>query len=173
MEFSDSIISYYRGEKTEAIILTYSGLIVLILIYSLLARYPTDLTRGLLPPVLVFVAIAVFAGSFNIYNNNKRLKDIPLKYLENKQEFINDEFSRFEGNNGVNKWWLPLNILWTMCLLFGVAMYFLKGSYYLKGVAIGIAFLGISGLLIDGFAKERAEKYTKELYLQKLHKSLK
>lgn len=92
---------------------------------------------------------------------------MPRQYVENKKAFIDSELSRFEGSKGVNKWWLPLNIAWTLCVLFGVLMYFLKDSYYAKGVAIGIVFLGFSGLVIDGFAKERAEKYTKELYLEK------
>ena len=167
MELSDSIVNYYRGEKAEAIILTFSGITVFIALLALLMQYPTDLTKGLMYPVLAFITVAIFAGSFNIYNNSKRLKDIPVQYHNDKAGFIVGEFARFEGKNGVNKWWLPLNIVWTLCILFGLILYFFRDDFYLKGVALGIVFFGFSGLLIDGFAKERADRYTKDLLLVK------
>lgn len=167
MEFTDSIITYYRGEKSEALILVISGIIVLALLSSLLWKYPSDLAKGLTYPVSVFILIALFAGTFNAFNNEKRLKELPVKYVVNQKAFVEAEVHRFEGPNGVNKWWLPLNIAWTLCLLLGVSLYFMRDGYYSNGVALGIIFLGFSGLLIDGFAKERAEKYTKELQVQK------
>ncbi len=167
MEFTDSIIAYYRGEKAEALILLISGILVLALLSGLLWKYPSDLAKGLTYPVSVFILIAILAGAFNAYNNEKRLKELPAKFLENREAFVEAEVHRFEGPNGVNKWWLPLNITWTLGLLVGASLYFLKDGYYSKGMALGIIFLGFSGLLIDGFAKERAEKYTKELLVQK------
>lgn len=168
MEFSESIISYYRGEKSEAIILLIFGVLVLVFLFGLLWKYPTDLAKGLTYPISVFILIAVGAGIFNAYNNEKRLAQLPLKYFENKEAFIEEEYQRFEGQNGVNNWWLPLNIAWTLCILIGTSLYFFKDGFYSKGLALGIVFLGFSGLLIDGFAKERAAKYTKEILMQKM-----
>ena len=166
MEFSESIISYYRGEKGEAVILVLFGILVFALLSTLLWKYPSDLAKGLTYPVSVFILIAVFAGTFNAYNNQKRLNEFPARYLDNREAFVEAEFRRFEGDNGGNRWWLPLNIAWTLCLVIGVALYFMKDGYYSKGVALGIVFLGFSGLLIDGFAKERAEKYTGKILLE-------
>lgn len=164
MDFTNSIIAYYQGEKTEAIILTVFGGVIFLMMLLLKIYYPTELAKGLMYPVSVFVLIAVSAGSFNVYNNTKRLKEMPMKYAGHRDNFVDAELIRFEGRSGVNRWWLLLNLAWSMLVLTGIALYFYKDSYFSKGIAIGMVFLGFSGLLIDGFARERAEKYTKELY---------
>jgi hypothetical protein len=164
MDFTHSIIAYYQGEKTEAVILAVFGGLVLLMMLLLRIYYPTELAKGLVYPVSIFVLIALSAGSFNVYNNAKRLKVMPLKYAGYKEKFVEAELVRFEGRNGVNKWWLPLNITWSVLVLAGLALYFYTEGNFPRGIAIGLVFLGFSGLLIDGFARERAEKYTKELY---------
>jgi hypothetical protein len=164
MDFTHSIIAYYQGEKAEAAILTFFGGLVFLIMVLLKLYYPTELAKGLVYPVSIFVLIALSAGSFNVYNNAKRLKEMPVKYIEHRGSFVEAELARFEGRSGVNTWWLPLNITWSILVLAGVALFFYKDGNFSRGVAIGLVFLGFSGLLIDGFARERAEKYTKELY---------
>jgi hypothetical protein len=164
MEFIQSTIAYYQGEKSEAIILAVVGLVLGALSYFLVKLHPTALAKGLFYPIAFFALFALMAGSYNTYNNAKRLSEFPKLYTENAQQLIQNEWDRFEGKNGVNRWWFPLNVTWTVFVLMGISLYFLKESFFVKGIALGVLFFGFSGLLIDGFAKQRAAKYTQHLY---------
>jgi hypothetical protein len=167
MEFIQSTIAYYQGEKSEAIVLAGAGLVVGALAYSFVKLHPTELAKGLFYPIAFFALFAMMAGVYNTCNNAKRLSEFPKLYTENAQQFIQSEWDRFEGKNGVNRWWFPLHVTWTIFVVIGISLYFLKESFFVKGIALGVLFFGFSGLLIDGFAKQRAVQYTQQLYATK------
>jgi|GEM_PF-1809191 len=166
MDFSHSITAYYQGEKAEAILLTIVGALVCAGFVFLSLRYPSELVKGLRYPVGLFILIALFAGSFNAYNNARRLRELPGQYAQDQAAFIQGEIQRFDGKGGVNTWWLPLNIAWSLLVVAGLTLYVVRPGFYSKGLAIGVLFLGFSGLLIDAFAKQRAVLYTEHLYQQ-------
>lgn len=165
MEFQKQLIAYYEGEKQEALLLAIFGVFMLILTWLLYTQMKEhEIVKGLLMPFAFLVVVGIGAGSFNAFNNVKRLKEMPTAYQSDSKAFIDNEIIRFEGSNGVNKWWLPLHITWALCIIIGLLLDFFASSNRWMGVGIGLVFLGSIGLVIDGFAQHRAKVYTQELY---------
>jgi len=167
MDFRDSIIAYYRGERSESALLFLLGILLLIASIAIWRNMgANDMLRGLFYPTVFLTAIAIFAGGFNAWNNDKRLKTFLPDYDRDAQAFVSREKERFEGSSGVNKWWLPLKITWSLLLVAGVAMTFITKRDFVHGIALGLIMLGFFGMVVDGFAQRRAEIYTEVLMQQ-------
>lgn len=164
MDFAETLIWYYKGERNEALSLAGFGLFILIInVLVWKNMHSNDLLRGLFYPFLFLGLLGIFAGGFNAWNNQKRLDELPAIYAQDNLSFKMKEIERFEGSGGVNSWWLPLKITWTVFLLVGIGLGFLSKSDWWHGLAIGLLLWGTFGWLIDGFAHQRAKIYTTEL----------
>lgn len=106
-----------------------------------------ELLKGLFYPLLLLFLLGLFAGGFNAKNNQKRLADLPKEYADNHVGFKSKEIIRFEGLGGVNSWWFPLKISWTVLLLFGIGLGFWSKSDWWHCFAIGLLLWGTFGLL--------------------------
>lgn len=163
-DFINTFIWYYKGERNEALWLIFFG--VLILIFSAIIwkyMHSNDLLKGMFYPLLILGMIGFSAGGFNAWNNQQRISTFPAMYNENPKGFLNKELHRFEKSGGVNSWWLPLKVLWSILLLLGVGIGFWSKSDYWHGFALGLLFWGTFGWVVDGFAHQRAQVYTIEM----------
>ncbi len=161
MDFAQNLITYYKGERFEAMLLTILG-IFLIGIACFMWQYQSQnqMVKGLFFPIAFLAIFTLLAGGFGAYNNSQRLEHLPLKYAENPKQFVQSEIDRFEGKNGVNTWWMPLKITWTILTVAGIALSFLTKRDLINGIAIGLILIGAMGFIIDGFAHQRAKIYT-------------
>ncbi len=167
MDFAQHLISYYRGERLEATLLTAFGVILSGLALAMWRHIDSSaLLKGLFYPITFLAAFTVLVGGFGVYNNSQRLVSMPAQYAQNQTVFIEAEQKRFNGRSGVNAWWMPLKLLWAICLLIGVAMVFGSRSEFTHGIAIGVIVIGAAGFVIDGFAHQRAQIYTAALHSQ-------
>ncbi len=159
MDFTQQLISYYKGERFEAVLVAVFGLIAIGIAISMW-QYQNQMLRGLFYPV-AFLAIFTFVvGVFGTYNNTQRIESLPLQYVKTPKEFVHNEFERFEGKNGVNTWWMPLKTAWAIIAIVGIILSFTTKNEFISGIAIGLILIGASGFIIDGFAHQRAKIYT-------------
>ena len=163
----NQLMTYYKGERLEAILLAVFGLLT-IGIAVVMWQYinQNQMLKGLFYPIAFLGAFTLLAGSFNAYNNNQRLDKLPIQYSANQKEFVQTELKRFEGNNGVNKWWMPLKVTWAILVIAGLILSFTTKSELTNGIAIGLILIGAMGFIIDGFAHQRAKIYTTALTSQ-------
>jgi len=167
MSFSDHIMLYYKGERYEAVLLFIFGWICLFISLPIIgSKTSNPLSKGLLYPIIALTVVCMFAGGYNAWNNNNRLRIMPNKYAKDASAFIKMETRRFEGANGVNSWWLPLKITWIVFLIAGSAATLFTKSDFIHGNAIGLIIWGCFGMVVDGFAHHRAKIYTAQLLQQ-------
>lgn len=167
MEFTETLIGYYRGERNEAWWLVVTG-VLLLGIGAIIWKnmFTNEVLRGLFYPILFLGMVASCAGAFNVWNNQRRLDTFPKEYQINPEMFVSKEVDRFQGKGGVNSWWQPLKITWTLFLLSGVALGFWSTSGWWHGFALGLLLWGTFGWVVDAFAHQRAKLYTLELVQQ-------
>ena len=164
MDFMQHLISYYKGERFEAILLTIFGsFAIAVAIVMWQNSSQNQLLKGLFYPIAFLGVFTLLAGGFGVYNNSQRLAIMPEQYRQSPVAFIQAERKRFEGHHGVNTWWLPLKLLWAALLLVGIAIAFINRNDVTHGVAIGLMVIGTMGFVIDGFAHHRAKTYTAAL----------
>lgn len=161
MDLLPHLLTYYRGERLNAIAMLIAGLVFLAL-FLLVWRQaaPGSMARGLLYPLALLALIGIGAGPFLLKSNNARLERLPQELARDPDAFIAKDTVRITG---VNKAWLPLKATWTAVLLVGVALAFAGGTPYWKGLGIGLVLVGAMGHAIDGFASDRAYRYLERL----------
>jgi hypothetical protein len=164
IDFTETLIWYYKGERNEALWLLFFGILILLLSAVIWKNmHSNDLLRGIFYPVVLLGLVASLAGGFNAYNNSQRLIHLPEKFIEDSKGFVALELERFDGKGGVNSWWLPLKVFWSLLLLAGILLAYNSPNYWWQGFALGLLMWGTFGWGVDGFAHQRAEKYTVEL----------
>lgn len=167
MDFTETIIEYYLGERNEAAYLFILGLILLVVSIIIWFNLNSNvMLKGLFYPILLLTMLSLFAGGYNVWNNQKRIEKLPIEYKNARQGFLENEIQRFTAPNGVNSWWLPLKVFWGSLLLLGLSITFLAKSDFIQGIAIGLIVWGCFGVIVDGFAHQRAKNYTFELLKQ-------
>jgi hypothetical protein len=167
MDFAQHVVSYYKGEWLEAALLTAFGVVLTgVAVATWLHMNQNPLTKGFFYPMAFLAVFTLLAGAFQLYSNGQRLATMPAQYAQNQTEFVQAELSRFEGQSGVNTWWMPLKVLWTILVIGGIAVSFTTGNDFVHGVAIGLIVIGSMGFVIDGFAHHRAKQYTAALLTQ-------
>ena len=167
MDFAQHLVSYYKGEWLEAVLLTAFGLTTTSVAVVMWQHADQNaLLKGLFYPIAFLAAFTVLAGGFGVYNNSQRLAAMPAQYAQSPTAFVQAESKRFESRNGVNTWWMPLKILWTALAVAGIAVSFVTRNDLTHGIAIGLIVIGAMGFVIDGFAHHRAKEYTAVLLAQ-------
>lgn len=167
MDFTETIIEYYQGERNEASYLFIFGLILLV--NSIIIWFNLNsnvMLKGLFYPILLLTMLSILAGGYNVWNNQRRIDKLPIEYKKDNQVFLKKEVERFTAPNGVNSWWLPLKVFWFFLLLLGFSITFLTKSDFIQGIALGLIVWGCFGMIVDGFAQQRAKNYTFELLKQ-------
>jgi hypothetical protein len=166
-DFSEMLLDYYKGERAEAVLLAVLGVFLWVACWLVWRHMPTNaMLKGLFYPLVLLALTGLLAGAFNAWNNHQRLQKMSRAYQEDPQAFVGQEVARFEGKGGVNAWWVPLKITWTICLLLGLLLSYLKPHGFVHGVALGLILWGCFGLMVDGFAHQRARVYTAQLLQQ-------
>ncbi len=108
MNFIQHLITYYKGERFEALLLTLFGLLMMGVAAAMWQHIDRNvIVKGLLYPIAFLALFTFCAGSFGVYNNNQRIAELPKQYTMNANEVVKKEVARFQGPSGVNTWWMP------------------------------------------------------------------
>jgi hypothetical protein len=164
MNFLEQMTLYYKGEWLEALLLAAFAVVAGGVAFAAWQYSQQNaLLKGMLYPLVFISVVGVAVGGFGVYNNSQRINQFPSQYQQDTKAFVKTEYQRFEGSNGVNKWWLPLKITWATLIVLGLFLTFLMSGAFWHGLAIGFFIVGTAGLVIDGFAHHRAQVYTEAL----------
>ncbi len=161
MDLLPHLITYFRGERFNGMAMTIAGVIFL-LILLLVGKQaaPASIARGLLFPLLFLVTVGAGAGPYFWWSGGQRLEQFQVELRADPPRFVAQEATRMEG---VNRLWVPLKIMWTTLLIVGLFLAIRAGVPYWKGVGIGLLLIGTMGHVVDGFASDRAHRYTTAL----------
>jgi hypothetical protein len=133
-------------------------LILLALLFWFLGKTPN--AQALLIPLLVIGVILSGSGFYNSYANSKKLAVYQLEYQQNKAAFIQAEKARVVGFAGLYTF---TKYLATGLFAIALLLFFFVNNRHALAVAIALVVLGLSGLVIDYFSKERADVYYQEI----------
>ncbi|MGB0868208.1 MAG: hypothetical protein ACPGSD_01310 [Flavobacteriales bacterium] len=160
MNVLNHTLNWYKGEAFEASITVGFG--VLLIIFGILfwKLGTTAGLKALVIPIFIVGLIIAIPGIMNTINNEKALEIVGKLQIENKSEFIQKEIERVEGFQYLYTFtkYLALGLFSVSLLIF-----FFWDNKQAQAVAIVLIILGLSGLVIDYFSKERSEVYYQEL----------
>ena len=116
----------------------------------------TPAAKSLILPLLLLGGLLLIAGVSGTISNGRRIASFTQAFEASPTQFIAAEKSRVEGFQYL--YTLTL-ILASVSFAAAVAIFWQTHTASLRGVAVGLVLLGLSGLVIDFFAKERADTY--------------
>jgi len=154
MEFIQHTIAWCKGEIFEGRLILLSGIVVIALAFLFYKIGTTPNAKALFYPLLVLGILYVGIGFTMSYSNPKRIIEFQKAFTENPEDFIQSEKERVEGFQ-----YMYTLIMATASFTFALLVFWFSSSPTLKAVAITVAILGISGLVIDHFSEERAANY--------------
>lgn len=166
MTFIDHSILWLKGEILEGAIIGIVGFIILLcgLAFWKFGHNPGG--KAFIIPMVICGALFLSAGGSMSYFNNKKIQEFQQTYTNNPAEFVVAEKKRVEGFQYLYK-----TTIYTALILFALAIIaqFVTTSQNIKAISIALSFIGVSGLTIDYFSKERADIYYNEI-VKEIHK---
>lgn len=161
MEFQEIMLTYFRGERVEALFyILPGGLVLLGLAATAYLSYRDGFGLGLAIPLALFGVIAVSTGLYIGQRTPGQVAALEQAYAEDPAAMVGEELPRMQK---VNENWPRLVATWTVLALAGVAIRFAFKADWAHGLGPGLVMLGAMGFLIDGFAERRARPYTAAL----------
>ncbi len=160
MSFIDHTVIWAKGEMLEGSIVAIAGLFLILSGLAFMKFGGTAGAKAMVIPVIACGVLFVSAAGFMSYSNNKQIQAFEARYAENAVEFIKAEKKRVDGFQA-----LYAGTAWTALIFFllAAASHFFTSSPNLKAIGIVLAVIGVCGLTIDFFSKERADRYYDEI----------
>jgi hypothetical protein len=163
MNIIEHAIHWYKGEIFEATIIGMFGLVFLVLSISLWKYGKTPNAQALIIPLALVGLLLVVAGVFTTLSNTKTLKAISTPKIVDQQSFVESEKQRVEDFQSLYTY---TKIGAGVCFALAVVFFFATENRHWQAVAIALILIGVSGLTIDYFSKERANVYYHQLLKQ-------
>jgi hypothetical protein len=160
MEFIQHTTNWVKGEIFEGIIIGSFSLLTVIcsLLFWKFGVSPNS--KALIIPLAIvgILLLAIAIGGF--VSNNKRLAQYTEDFNKDKTEFVKSEKKRVEDFQYLYKMTIII-----VSVGFAIAIFFFlfTNNHILKAIGLGLIILGLAGLIIDYFSKERADTYYKAI----------
>lgn len=163
MDFIKHTIHWAKGEIFEAIIYGSFGLLTII---GSLLFWIFGTTLHSKSAVIPFALVGIFfllTAIFGIANNKKRLREYTDSYHINKIDFVLSEKKRVEDFQHLYKMTI---IIASVCFAVALLFFYLSNNYFLRAVGLALILLGMTGLIVDFFSKERADNYYRTILME-------
>lgn len=160
MDFIQHTTNWIKGEIFEAIIFGSFGLLTIIGSLMLWKFGDTPNSKALIIPLAVVGVFFLGTAISGITSNNKRLPQYTEAYNNDKSAFIHSEKKRVEDFQYLYKITI---IIASVFFALAIIIFIFTSNHILKAVGIALIIFGLTGLIIDYFSKERADKYYKEI----------
>jgi hypothetical protein len=156
MNFFDSTTTWIKGELFEASFILLFGISTILagLLFWKLGSTPN--AKALLLPVVVTGIIYSVIGGGMLYSNEQRMVAYVQSYQRDHSGFIRSEKKRVED---FQYGYIVSKIVATICFLTTLAIFWYIKSPVWQGVAIGLTYFALAGLVVDYFSSERAAVY--------------
>jgi hypothetical protein len=161
MSFLEIMQTYFRGEKLEALFFILP--IGLALIAFGLVAFKAEhggFAWGVAVPAILFGLILAGTGIGVGARTSGQVSQLERGFSEAPAAMVKEELPRMQK---VNKNFRTTFYVMGLLAAIGLALHYLIGADWSRGLGAVLILVGALGLLIDGFAERRAEPYTKAL----------
>jgi hypothetical protein len=160
MEFIQHTTNLVKGETFEGTIIGSFGLLTIICSLLFWKFGETPNSKALIIPLAIvgifFLAITIWG----IETNNKRLAQYTEAFNKDKTEFVKSEKKRVEDFQYLYKMTI---IIASVGFAIAICFFLFTNNHILKAIGLALIILGLSGLIIDYFSKERTDTYYKAI----------
>ena len=159
MELIKYTSEWVRGEVFQGKIMLVLGCLLFIAGISIF-RSNNELMRGMLIPVGLIVFMLIGYGSMQTIVRPKHIQIVSKMSNGNSKLAIEKEHSKAikDGNT-----YRILKVVWSICIVVAVILYFFFSQHYYKGLGIGLIGLFLSMLILDSVLHYRLGVYIKRL----------
>lgn len=159
--FIDIMHAYFRGEKIEALCFILPvGLMLLLLAAAAFKAERGGFAWGVAVPAALFGIVLVGTGIGIGVRTAGQVAGIEKTYLDAPAAMVRQELPRMEK---VNRNFRMTFYAFGALAVLGIAVHYLGGPGWGRGLGATLTLIAALGLLIDGFAERRAETYTAAL----------
>lgn len=156
MNLIDYTIDWHKGEAFEATLFGSFGVVVILLAILSWTLGKTPNTQALLIPLLVVGTIFISSGISGVISNQNTIKQLEQLEMTDSAAFVKAEKERVEGFQSL---YLYTKIGAGIAFFLAVLLFFVTHNRHWQAIAIALVLLGLTGLVIDYFSKERADHY--------------
>jgi hypothetical protein len=160
MDFLQQTINWVKGEIFEAIIIGSFGLLTIICSLLLWKFGETPNAKAVIIPLAVVGILLLAITIGGITGNNKRLLQYTEAFKKDKIEFVKSEKKRVEDFQYLYKMTI---IIASIGFVIAICFFLFTNNPTLKAIGLALIILGLAGLSIDFFSKERADTYYKAI----------
>jgi hypothetical protein len=158
--------SYFQGEKTEALVFILPlGLLSLVFGAWLLSENEAGFTRGVAVPFVVMGLVMTVVGGSVGFRTPAQVERLRTEFAERPAEALRIERDRMAK---VNAAWRAYLTAWALFGIVGLGLRFATRGGFGQGLGVGLVLFAGVGLIIDGFAERRAQRYTAALEAEPL-----
>jgi len=161
MPFLDTMHTYFRGERLEALyFIVPIGIAMLAFAGVTLRAERGGFAWGLAIPLLLFGLAAIGTGAAVGLRTPGQVAEIESGYQSDPSAMLSSELPRMQK---VNDNWPVYIGTWTVLLFIGLGLRLGLKADWAHGLGPALILVGAIGFLIDGFAERRARPYTQAL----------
>ncbi|PWA05872.1 hypothetical protein [Flavobacterium psychrotolerans] len=160
MDFLQYTTNWIKGEIFEATLFGSFGLLTIISSLILWKFGETPNSKALIIPLIVVGLLFLGTAITSINTNQKKLPQYTEAYKQEPSAFVKSEKARVEGFQYL---YTVTIIIASVCFVLAICAFVFTHNPTVRAIGIALAILGITGLVIDYFSKERADHYYKEI----------
>lgn len=155
MDIISETVKWLKNDLLQGKLMVVYGLAILAT--CILGRKSENmLLKGMFFPSVLLAIMFISYGGNMVIRHTEKQKELFLAHQANKQIFYKDQKVRQEG---LIKSYNTTLTIWTVAIAAGLVFFFISGSDYFKGVALGILILGTSAFVADSFFRQSAKSY--------------
>lgn len=160
MNIIQHTLAWTKGELFESKMIILFGITTVVLGWIFYKIGTTPNAKAMFIPLFVIGLIYTVIGSNMLYSNQRRMIEYPIKFKENKTEFLHVEKIRVESFQYQYK---ISKVVATICFLMTIFIFLFTKTPTWQGIGIGLSLFGLVGLIVDFFSEERANIYYHEI----------
>ena len=155
-DFLKHSIDWAQGEMSDAVVLACVGLILVVLGPTVHRLSSGPAGKALLMPLLAVGTLFVVAGVYGYLSNSSRIDEFTAAFTADPGTFLAAEQHRVEEFQSLYTY---TQIFAALCFTVAVGLFAGSLNPTLRATAVALVLLGLTGLVIDFFSKERADTY--------------
>jgi len=138
------------------LLLALAGILLVMLAGLLWKLAPTPIGQALPIPLSVVAMIFIVPGIVGALGNSSKLAKYESAYEQSPTGFVHAEKARVKKFEDLYTYTL---IGATIAFAMAIVMFKLSENETLRAIAVALVLIGLSGLVVDMFSKERATTY--------------
>jgi hypothetical protein len=160
MHVAEIMVTYFRGEKSEAALILLAGALSLVAALWLWFSVREPFARGLAAALLLTAALGLGVGGGVYFRTDTQVAAMQQLQRSDPARFAAEEGPRIRQ---VVKSFGIYRLCYAVAVLLALLFVFVVGKPLFHGLAVGLLILAALGLTIDYYAEARAVRYAEGL----------